>query len=119
MHGSQPKYTVPKVLPDIHRAIRFVRFHAEEYQLDSLHQGIRGNSAGGHLSLTAATADYKPDLGAKDPVDRVASRVQAVDCFFSLPTDLVNSGKTGPISPQLNRTGSGERKRSRSLYPMR
>ena len=34
------------------------------------------------------------DPKAKDPVDRVSSRVQAVACFFP-PTDFLNYGKPG------------------------
>jgi acetyl esterase/lipase len=38
------------------------------------------------------TAGDKGDPNAKDPVDRVSSRVQAVACFFP-PTDFLNYGK--------------------------
>ena len=34
VHGSQPRYTIPEVLEDMHRAVRFVRHHAEDYQID-------------------------------------------------------------------------------------
>ena len=34
------------------------------------------------------------DPAAKDPVDRVSSRVQAVGCFYP-PTDFLNYGKEG------------------------
>ena len=40
------------------------------------------------------TAGNDGDVQAKDPVDRVSSRVQAVACFFP-PTDFLNYGKTG------------------------
>jgi acetyl esterase/lipase len=93
-HGSQPRYTVPEVIPDIHRAVRYVRFHAGQYQIDPEHLGITGGSAGGHLSLMVALADDKVDANAKDPIDRVSSRVQAVACFFP-PTDLLNFGQPG------------------------
>ena len=51
VHGSQPKFTIPEVLEDMHRALRFVRFHAKEYKVDPERIGISGASAGGHLSL--------------------------------------------------------------------
>ncbi len=82
LHGSQPKYTVPEALADIQRAVRFIRFHAKQYQIDLDHLGITGGSAGGQLSLMVALADEKVDPKAKDPVDRVSSRVQAVACFY-------------------------------------
>jgi acetyl esterase/lipase len=40
------------------------------------------------------TAGDKGDPNAKDPIDRVSSRVQAVACFFP-PTDFLNYGKAG------------------------
>ncbi len=40
------------------------------------------------------TAGTAGDHEAKDPIDRLSSRVQAVACFFP-PTDLLNYGLTG------------------------
>src|SRR5262249_479520 len=51
VHGSQPKFTIPEVLEDMHRAVRFIRHHAPEYKIDPDRIGITGGSAGGHLSL--------------------------------------------------------------------
>ena len=59
--------------------------------------GITGSSAGGHLSLMQGTAGDKGDPKAKDPIDRVSSRVQAVACFYP-PTDFLNYGKPGEIA---------------------
>src|SRR5262249_6600037 len=50
----------------------------------------------GHLSLMLGTDGAAGDPKAKDPVDRVSSRVQAVACFFP-PTDFLNWGKPGAI----------------------
>jgi acetyl esterase/lipase len=94
MHGSQPKYTVPEAVADIKRAVRFIRYHAKEYEIDSNHIGISGASAGGHLSLVTGTADDSINARAKDPVDRVSSLVQAVACFFP-PVDFLNWKETG------------------------
>src|SRR5258706_11989531 len=30
VHGSQPKFVVAEIVPDIHRAVRFIRTHAGE-----------------------------------------------------------------------------------------
>jgi len=94
VHGSQPKFSVPEILQDIHRATRFVRYHAREYGVDPERLGICGGSAGGHLSLMQGTRGAAGDANAKDPVDRVSSRVQAVACFFP-PTDFLNYGTEG------------------------
>jgi acetyl esterase/lipase len=94
VHGCQPKFTIPEILLDMHRAVRFVRHNAEKYHIDPNRIGIMGASAGGHLSLMQGTAGTPGDEAAKDPVDRESSRVQAVACFFP-PTDFLNYGKPG------------------------
>lgn len=93
-HGSQPRFIVTEIVPDIHRAVRFVRSNAAKWQVDPDHLGITGGSAGGHLSLTMATQGGPGKADAKDPVDRASSAVQSVACFFP-PTDFLNYGKTG------------------------
>jgi len=94
VHGSQPKFTIPEIVQDIHRAVRFVRRDAATYGLDPNKFGILGASAGGHLSLTMATQGRPGKSDASDPVDRESSAVQAVACFFP-PTDFLNYGKPG------------------------
>ncbi len=94
VHGSQPKFTIPEVLEDMHRSVRFIRSRAEQYQIDPERIGITGGSAGGHLSLMQGTAGTMGKPDAKDPIDRLSSRVQAVACFFP-PTDFLNYGKPG------------------------
>jgi acetyl esterase/lipase len=94
VHGSQPRYTIPDVLNDMNHAVRFIRLHAKDYNVDPDRLGIFGASAGGHLSLMQGMAGDGGKSDAKDPVDRVSSRVQAVACFFP-PTDFLNYGKPG------------------------
>ena len=94
VHGSQPKFTIPEVTQDIHRAIRFVRANAAKWGVNPDKFGISGGSAGGHLSLTLGTQGGPGKADAKDPIDRASSAVQAVACFFP-PTDFLNYGKPG------------------------
>jgi acetyl esterase/lipase len=94
VHGSQPKFTITEIVPDVNRAIRFIRFNAKKYGIDPDHIGITGGSAGGHLSLTMGTQGGPGDPKAKDPIDRESSAVQCVACFFP-PTDFLNYGKAG------------------------
>jgi acetyl esterase/lipase len=94
VHGSQPKFSIPEVLEDMHRSVRFIRAHAKDYGVDPDRLGITGGSAGGHLSLMQGTAGTEGKPDAKDPVDRASSRVQAVACFFP-PTDFLDYGKEG------------------------
>ena len=92
VHGSQPKFTISEIEPDIHRAVRFIRHHAAQYGINPNRLGITGGSAGGHLSLTMGTQGAKGDTNAKDPIDRESSEIQCVACFFP-PTDFLNYGK--------------------------
>jgi acetyl esterase/lipase len=94
VHGSQPRYTIPEILQDMHRSVRYIRHHAKDYKIDPERIGISGGSAGGHLSLMQGMAGDLGDPKAKDPIDRVSSRVQAVACFFP-PTDFLNYGEKG------------------------
>lgn len=97
VHGSQPKFTIPEILQDMNRAVRFIRIHAKDYGIDPDHIGITGGSAGGHLSLMQGNAGDKGNPDAKDPIDRVSSRVQCVACFYP-PTDFLNYAKTDDIA---------------------
>lgn len=94
VHGEQPKYAIPEIVQDIHRAIRFIRYHAADYGVDPTRLGIAGASSGGHLSVTIGTQGGPGDPNAKDPVDRESSAVAAVACFFP-PTDFLNYGEPG------------------------
>jgi acetyl esterase/lipase len=94
VHGSQPKFVVTEIVPDINRAVRFIRHNAAHYGVDPNRLGITGGSAGGHLSLTMGTQGGPGDAKAKDPVDRESSAVQCVACFFP-PTDFLNYSRPG------------------------
>lgn len=93
-HGSQPRFTIPEIVQDMHRATRFVRHSAKKYGVDPDRIGISGASAGGHLSLMQGCSPKEGNPKAGDPVERESSRVAAVACFFP-PTDFLNYGKEG------------------------
>lgn len=110
LHGSAPRYQVHEVVQDVHRAVRYIRYHAADYSVDPNRLGISGMSSGGHLSISVGTgvgqlllADTVKTMASVDPVDRVSSRVQAVACFFP-PTDLVNYGNTGRLFVESDTT---------------
>lgn len=130
VHGSQPKFQIPEITQDIHRAVRFVRHHAARWDVDPGKFAITGASAGGHLSLTMGTQGGPGSAEAKDPVDRVSSAVQAVACFFP-PTDFLNYGATGedavgvgilkdfkPAFGARSDTAEGRRELGREISPV-
>jgi acetyl esterase/lipase len=94
VHGSQPKFNITEIVPDINRAIRFIRHHAAKYGVEPNKLGITGGSAGGHLSLTMGVQGAQGDANAKDVIDRESSAVQCVACFFP-PTDFLNYSQPG------------------------
>lgn len=88
LHASAPKYTVPEIVEDAHRAVRFVRHSAERFGIDPERIGAAGASAGGHLCLMVGCAGRPNHPESADPVERQHSRANAVACFFP-PTDFL------------------------------
>lgn len=86
-HGSSPKFGIPEAVEDVRRAVRYIRLHAEDLNVDANRLGVYGMSAGGHLSLMLGTASDEGDAKAEDPVLRESSRVKAVVAYVA-PTDL-------------------------------
>lgn len=103
-HSARPKFTVGEIVPDIHRAVRFIRTTARDRGVDPERLGIMGTSSGGFLSLTIGTGGKPGDPAAKDLVERASSRVQAVACFCPA-CDLVNFGKLGRSIIEVNPAG--------------
>lgn len=92
--GSQPRYKIPEMEVMASQAVRYVRANAARLGVSPTKIGIVGMSSGGHLSLmTGALANLgKPD--AKDPVERVSSRPDAI-VAFAPPTDMADFGTPG------------------------
>jgi len=63
-----------EALADAQRAIRFVRVHAEEWNVDPSRVGIMGFSAGGELAGLAARLPGNRNPDAADPVERPSDR---------------------------------------------
>lgn len=67
-------FAYPAQLEDAQRAIRLVRYRAEQWRLDPQRVGVLGFSAGGHVASTAGTHHDTGDPAASDPVERISSR---------------------------------------------
>lgn len=61
-------------LLDAQRAIRMVRSHAKEWNIDPEKVGIMGFSAGGHLASTAGTHFDTGNPNATDPIEKLSCR---------------------------------------------
>lgn len=86
-HGSSPKYSLPEIVEDVRRSVRFVRLNAERFGVDPERLGVAGGSAGGHLALVLGTSSDGGNSEASDPVLRASDRVSAVVALVP-PTDL-------------------------------
>lgn len=93
--GSKSRFTGLDMLAHMHRAIRYIKAHADDYGIDPDRIGMTGASAGGHLACLAMTRPDGAHPDSDDPLKRFDTRVKAVGVFFP-PTDLVNWGGKEP-----------------------
>jgi acetyl esterase/lipase len=109
-------YKVPTILLDAARAVRLVRTHATEWNLDPHRIGMIGSSAGGHLTATLITQFDAGKANDPDVIERASSRPDAaILCYAFILFDLPNPAREetflGPnatseaklqLSPRLN-----------------
>lgn len=67
-------YKHPCPLLDAQRAVRYVRFHAVDWNIDKKRIGILGFSAGGHLASTVGTHFDLGNAENGDPIERTSCR---------------------------------------------
>ncbi|SHF67844.1 Acetyl esterase/lipase [Caldanaerobius fijiensis DSM 17918] len=67
-------YKYPYILMDAQRAIRLIRYHAREWNIDPGKIGVLGFSAGGHLASSVGTHYDSGIPDAPDPIDRMGCR---------------------------------------------
>lgn len=71
----------PAPMEDGKRAIQFVRYMAEEWNLNPDQLVVTGASAGAHIMLWNALKGEQADPESDDPVSRTSSKVAGVACF--------------------------------------
>ncbi|MBX7122794.1 MAG: alpha/beta hydrolase fold domain-containing protein [Opitutaceae bacterium] len=77
----------PAQIEDCKAAIRWLRAHAKEYNLDPRYIGVAGASAGGHLAALLGATGHVKNFDVGENLDQ-SSAVQAVNDLFG-PTDLL------------------------------
>jgi acetyl esterase/lipase len=86
--GTEP-VIFPAQIHDVKAAIRWLRAHAADYQIDPDRIGVWGSSAGGHLAALAGTSGNNPDLeGSVGTNTGTSSAVQAAVDYFG-PTNII------------------------------
>lgn len=94
-------YHHPAMLQDAARAVRWVRAHAADYQVDTHRVGIMGSSAGGHLASTLATHFDAGNTNASDVIERQNSRPDlAILCYA-----VISFGEFGHTGSRNNLLG--------------
>ena len=83
-----PRYPFPDMIVDVKCAVRFLRAHAVEFQLDPEYIGAWGNSAGGHIVSLLGLAHKSAGWDTGQYIEQ-SSDVQAVVDMFG-PADLLH-----------------------------
>lgn len=107
-------YRQPVPLLDLQRAVRFVRFHSDEYKIPGNGIGVLGFSAGGHLAASSAVF-FDNGRSGGDSVDGVSCRPDfAVLCYpvIDMSGDFGHEGSTDNL---LGENASDELKEKYSL----
>ncbi len=99
-----PEYAFPAMIEDVKCAVRSLRAHADEYNLDPNRIGVWGGSAGGHLAALLGTTDESAGFDVGEYLE-YSSRVQAVVSMFG-PTDLTVSFEGNPIGQSAGFSGA-------------
>lgn len=86
-HRLGNEYKFPAMIEDVKCAIRSIRAHAKEYNIDPNRIGAYGGSSGGHLVALIGVADKSAGFDVGEYL-QYSSRVQAVADIYG-PADLV------------------------------
>jgi acetyl esterase/lipase len=103
----------PAALEDCKNAVRWMRAHAREYNLDPDLIGAFGNSAGGHLAMLLGMIGQDAHLEGDGPYQEQPSLVQAV-ASDSGPIDLVEQYRSGALREVCTRFIGGPPEGERS-----
>lgn len=99
--GGQP-VTFPAQIHDVKAAIRWLRAHATDYQIDASRVGVWGSSAGGHLSALVGTSGNASELeGAVGVNPGESSAVQVAVDYYG-PVDLLQMSPDVTTPPGSN-----------------
>jgi len=93
-----PAFKWPSQVEDAKNAVRFLRAHAQQFNIDPSRIGVMGESAGGYLALMLGFTGPTDGLDGEGGYQSFSSNVQAVVSFYSA-TDF--SGRTWQLSPAL------------------
>lgn len=105
-------YRYPAALLDARRAVRFARFHAEQWRINPNRLGVVGFSAGGHLAGSLMLRGIKEELN--DAVDSVSPRPDFLALCYPV-VSFVSSAHQGSWQNLLGEQATEEQKKALSL----
>ena len=97
-----PAHLWPAQIEDVKCAVRYLRAHAKELNIDPANIFATGASAGGHLSLMLGLMEAKDGLEGAGGAAEFPSTVRGVANFFG-PTDFkvwTAAGETDAVKPE-------------------
>jgi acetyl esterase/lipase len=92
----------PAQIFDCKAAIRFLRAHAKEFDIDPARIGVWGDSAGGQLAALLGTTNGRPEYEGTEGNASVSSNVQAVCDWFG-PSDFLQTADVRAVSARAAR----------------
>ncbi len=97
-HRTAPLNKYPAQIEDVERAVRFIRHHADRWDIDPQRIGGIGGSSGGHLTLLLGLRESPGDPENPDPVGRQSARLQTI-VPWAPPSNLIrHNGETGNVT---------------------
>ena len=97
-----PKDTFPAQVHDVKAAVRWIKSHAKDYEVDPNHFGAIGFSAGGHLAMMLGLTGAADGLEGEAAEGSPDTKIQAVVNYFG-PTDLAATDYPEVTQPIINR----------------
>ncbi|MDR1141204.1 MAG: alpha/beta hydrolase, partial [Planctomycetaceae bacterium] len=92
----KPDFKMPTQIIDCKSAVRWLRAHAKEYNLDTEHFGAWGHSAGGQLSALLGMNNATKEFDLGENLDQ-SSAIQAV-AAYAAPTNFETWSQKKPIT---------------------
>jgi len=92
-HAPEYQHPVPRM--DVQRAIRVVRYRADEFGVRRDWIGVLGFSAGGHLTATSGTQFDESDHLVKDEADTYSARPDFIAPIYPVITMMDPHAHTG------------------------
>lgn len=92
---TDDSWRIDHCIEDVKNAVRWLRAHAEEYNVDPNRIGATGNSAGAHLSVMLGICPQDAGMEGDGPYQEFSSAVQAVAASATPTSFLIPMSERG------------------------